>query len=76
MLVCEGSLCPIKLLDVSGPDLGEAGRYMPHSISTSLKQAIFTVGSNKKRHRGFFILKKKKDRGGEDGLKSRCRVFA
>ena len=27
MLVCEGSLCPIKLPDISGPGLGEAGRY-------------------------------------------------
>ena len=27
MLVCEGSLCPIKLPDVNGPGLGEAGRY-------------------------------------------------
>jgi len=27
VLVCEGSLCPIKLPDVSGPGLGEAGRY-------------------------------------------------
>ena len=27
VLVCESSLCPIKLTDVSGPDLGEAGRY-------------------------------------------------
>ena len=26
MLVCEGSLCPKKLSDVSGPGLGEAGR--------------------------------------------------
>ena len=27
VLVCEGSLCPRKLPDVSGPGLGEAGRY-------------------------------------------------
>ena len=27
MLVCEGSLCPKKLTDVSEPGLGEAGRY-------------------------------------------------
>ena len=27
VLVCEGSLCPIKLPDVNGPGLGEAGRY-------------------------------------------------
>ena len=27
VLVCEGSLHPKKLLDVSGPGLGEAGRY-------------------------------------------------
>ena len=27
MLVCEGSLCPKKLPDVSGPGLGEARRY-------------------------------------------------
>ena len=27
MLVCEDSLCPRKLPDVSGPGLGEAGRY-------------------------------------------------
>ena len=27
MLVCEDSLCSRKLLDVSGPVLGEAGRY-------------------------------------------------
>ena len=27
VLVCEGSLCPRELPDVSGPDLGEAGRY-------------------------------------------------
>ena len=28
VLVCEDSLCPRKQPDVSGPDLGEAGRYM------------------------------------------------
>ena len=28
VLVCEGSLCPRKLSDVSGPGLGEAGRYI------------------------------------------------
>ena len=28
VLVCEGSLCLNKLPDVSGPGLGEAGRYM------------------------------------------------
>ena len=27
VVVCEDSLCPIKLPDVSGPGLGEAGRY-------------------------------------------------
>ena len=27
MLVCEDSLCPGKLPDVSGPGLGKAGRY-------------------------------------------------
>ena len=27
VLVCEGSLCPKKQPDVSGPGLGEAGRY-------------------------------------------------
>ena len=27
VLVCEGSLCPRELPDVSGPGLGEAGRY-------------------------------------------------
>ena len=27
VLVCEGSLCPRKLSEVSGPGLGEAGRY-------------------------------------------------
>ena len=27
VLVCEGSLCPIKLPEVSGPGLEEAGRY-------------------------------------------------
>ena len=27
VLVYEGSLCPRKLSDVSGPSLGEAGRY-------------------------------------------------
>ena len=27
VLVCEGSLCPIKLPAVSGPGLEEAGRY-------------------------------------------------
>ena len=27
VLVCEGSLYPRKLSDVSGPGLGEAGRY-------------------------------------------------
>ena len=27
VLVCEGSLCPRKLPEVSGPGLGEAGRY-------------------------------------------------
>jgi len=27
VLVCEGSLYPKKLPDVSGPDLGKAGRY-------------------------------------------------
>ena len=29
MLVCEGSLCPRELPDVSGPGLGEAGAQMP-----------------------------------------------
>ena len=28
VLVCEGSLYPNKLPDVSGPGLGEAGRYI------------------------------------------------
>ena len=28
VLVCEGSLCPRELSDVSGPGLGEAGRYV------------------------------------------------
>jgi hypothetical protein len=28
VLVCEGSLCPRKRPDVSGPGLGEAGRYI------------------------------------------------
>ena len=28
VLVCEDSLCPIKQPDVSGPGLGEAGRYI------------------------------------------------
>ena len=27
VLVCEGSLCPRKLPEVSGSGLGEAGRY-------------------------------------------------
>ena len=27
VLVCDGSLCPRELTDVSGPGLGEAGRY-------------------------------------------------
>jgi len=27
VLVCEDSLCPRKQSDVSGPDLGKAGRY-------------------------------------------------
>ena len=27
VLICEGSLCPRKQPDVSGPGLGEAGRY-------------------------------------------------
>src|SRR6185437_4341621 len=27
VLVCEGSLCPRKQPDISGPSLGEAGRY-------------------------------------------------
>ena len=27
VLVCEGSLCPRELPDVSGPGLGEVGRY-------------------------------------------------
>ena len=27
VLVCEGNLCSRKLSDVSGPGLGEAGRY-------------------------------------------------
>jgi len=27
VLVCEGSLCPKNLSDVSEPGLGEAGRY-------------------------------------------------
>jgi hypothetical protein len=27
VLVCEDSLCPRKQPDVSGPGLGEAGRY-------------------------------------------------
>jgi hypothetical protein len=38
VLVCEGSLCPRKRPDVSGPGLGEAGRYTDHK---SLKY-IFT----------------------------------
>ena len=40
LLVCEGSLCPRKLPDVSGPGLGEAGRYTcsyPFILLTSLK---------------------------------------
>ena len=28
VLVCEDSLCPRKQPDVSGPGLGEAGRYI------------------------------------------------
>ena len=34
VLVCEGSLYPRKLSDVSGPGLGEAGRYRMVSVPT------------------------------------------
>ena len=34
VLVCEGNLCPRKLSDVSGPGLGEAGRYIMVSEPT------------------------------------------
>jgi len=34
VLVCEGSLCPRKLSDVSGSGLGEAGRYIMVSETT------------------------------------------
>ena len=34
VLVCEGSLCTRKLPDVSGPGLGEAGRYIMVSEPT------------------------------------------
>ena len=35
VLVCEDSLCPRKQPDVSGPSLGEAGRYMALAPRTS-----------------------------------------
>jgi hypothetical protein len=34
VLVCEYILCPKKLSDVSGPGLGEAGRYIMVSEPT------------------------------------------
>ena len=40
VLVCEGSLCPIKLPDVSGSDLEEAGRYTIALDALPLKVAL------------------------------------
>ena len=33
VLICEGSLNPTKLPDVSGPGLGEAGHYRKYIIT-------------------------------------------
>ena len=41
VLVCDGSLCPRKLPDVSGPGLEEAGRYRMISEPTL---AVSTYG--------------------------------
>ena len=44
VLVCEGSLCPRKLSDVSGPGLGEAGHY--NINDDEKKQEAFLGGFN------------------------------
>ena len=50
VLICEGSLCPRKLSDVSGPDLGEAGRYSGHGYSNRfLTLTVESVSTRKYR---------------------------
>ena len=44
VLVCEGSLCPRKLPDVSGPGLGEAGRYREMSWEEAPRAAVLEPG--------------------------------
>jgi len=45
VLVCEDSLCPKKLLNVSGPDLGEAGRYSAPLNACLIKDLWFFPSS-------------------------------
>ena len=46
VLVCEDSLCPRKQPDVSGPGLGEAGRYRMVSEPTlAVSQARMGVSA-------------------------------
>ena len=40
VLVCEDSLCPKKQPDVSGPGLGEAGRYTKYHSIEAVKDAV------------------------------------
>ena len=65
VLVCEGSLCPRELPDVSGPGLGEAGRYrvVGRKASVMEKQYQKSRGvtsmnlSSRLRHQVYKILK-------------------
>ena len=40
VLLCEDSLCPRKQPDVSGPGLGEAGRYSYHHNVWAIQKEI------------------------------------
>ena len=43
VLVCEDSLCPRELPDVSGPGLGEAGRYIIFGSTNDLLSHEFAT---------------------------------
>ena len=57
MLVCEDSLCPKKLPDVSGPDLGEAGCYRMVSEPTlAVSRARTGVSARVKASRPLILV--------------------
>ena len=63
VLVCEDSLCPRKLLDVSGPGLGEVGHYnewrpspCKHYCFINERAVVITYRSSKSGEVTFYLL--------------------